>query len=67
MSSLGQKELDEIYVFAVDLARKSGQLLLEGVESRINGAGQGTELEKENSVDIVTQTDEGWLLLLCTN
>jgi hypothetical protein len=59
MSCIDKKELDEIYAFAVDLGRKAGQLLLEGVEKRISGTGQGTESEKDSSVDIVTQTDEG--------
>lgn len=59
MPSLSQKELDEIYAFAVDLGRKAGQLLLNGVEERINGGGNGPVAEKDNAVDIVTQTDEG--------
>lgn len=64
MSQLSQPELDEIYAFAVDLGRKAGQLLLEGVEKRIAGAGNHEFEEKENAVDIVTQTDEGIYLLL---
>lgn len=53
-----QAELDEIYAFAVDLGKKAGQFLLDGVEKRIAGASHEFE-EKENAVDIVTQTDEG--------
>ncbi|CAP91908.1 hypothetical protein E8E15_010476 [Penicillium rubens] len=55
-----QNELDEIYAFAVDLGRKAGKLLMERVDQRIsdaNGHSNSFE-EKENSVDIVTQTDE---------
>lgn len=63
MPSLDQTELDEIYAFAVDLGRKAGQLLLDGVEKRIAGAGHATESEKDSSVDIVTQTDEGYSIL----
>ncbi|OQE94943.1 hypothetical protein PENNAL_c0003G10350 [Penicillium nalgiovense] len=55
-----QDDLDEIYAFAVDLGRKAGKLLMERVDQRIsdaNGRPNSFE-EKENSVDIVTQTDE---------
>lgn len=56
---LTQQQLDEIYAFAVDLGRKAGQLLLESVEKRIGGEQSAEADEKENAVDIVTQTDEG--------
>jgi myo-inositol-1(or 4)-monophosphatase len=57
---LSQDELDEIYAFAVDLGRKAGDLLMERVEQRIAGGDSPqTFEEKENAVDIVTQTDEG--------
>lgn len=59
MPGLSQKELDEIYAFAVDLGRRAGQLLLDGVEKRIDGRGHGAVSEKDSSVDIVTQADEG--------
>ncbi|KAJ5432798.1 Protein qutG [Penicillium daleae] len=56
---LSQDELDEIYAFAVDLGRKAGDLLMERVEQRIAGGDSPqTFEEKENAVDIVTQTDE---------
>ena len=58
---LSQDELDEIYAFAVDLGRKAGKLLMDRVEQRIyggDGHSQSFE-EKDNAVDIVTQTDEG--------
>lgn len=61
-----QNELDEIYAFAVDLGRKAGKLLMERVDQRIsdaNGHSNSFE-EKENSVDIVTQTDEGTAQLI---
>ncbi|RJE19299.1 Inositol monophosphatase QutG [Aspergillus sclerotialis] len=58
MSSLSQAELDDIYAFAVGLGRTAGNLLLDGVEKRINGGNQSVE-EKDSSVDIVTKTDEG--------
>lgn len=58
---LSQDELDEIYAFAVDLGRKAGKLLMDRVEQRISGCeGHSQDFEeKENAVDIVTQTDEG--------
>lgn len=59
-----QDELDEIYAFAIDLSRKAGDLLMSRVELRMDG-GEGNSQdfeEKENAVDIVTQTDEGWLI-----
>ena len=58
---LSQDELDEIYAFAVNLGRKAGQLLMERVEQRISGSEGNSQKfeEKDNAVDIVTQTDEG--------
>ncbi|OGE56719.1 hypothetical protein PENARI_c003G12283 [Penicillium arizonense] len=58
--TFSQDDYDEIYAFAIDLGRKAGKMLMERVDQRIdnaNGASQTFE-EKENSVDIVTQTDE---------
>ncbi|KAL5356882.1 inositol monophosphatase [Aspergillus floccosus] len=55
---LTQQQLDEIYAFAVDLGRKAGQLLLESIEKRMDGEQSAEADEKENAVDIVTQTDE---------
>lgn len=56
-----QDELDEIYAFAVDLGRKAGNLLMDRVEQRISGGDGHSRIfeEKDNAVDIVTQTDEG--------
>ena len=54
-----QQDLDDIYAFAIDLGRKAGQLLLGNVEKRIAGAVDQEFEEKDNAVDIVTQTDEG--------
>lgn len=56
---LSQNELDEIYAFAVDLGRKAGDLLMSRVEQRMDGGDSQIFEEKENAVDIVTQTDEG--------
>lgn len=54
--------LKEIYIFALDLGRRAGKILIEGVEKR-TGVASGREIgkqeEKMNAVDIVTQTDLG--------
>lgn len=56
-----QDELDEIYAFSIDLGRKAGKMLMERVDQRISGTNGSSNAfeEKENAVDIVTQTDEG--------
>lgn len=59
MTEFMQKELDEIYEFAINLGKSAGQLLLDGVEKRVAGSGEQESTEKENAVDIVTKTDEG--------
>jgi myo-inositol-1(or 4)-monophosphatase len=64
MTQFTPVELDEIYAFAVDLGKRAGKILLDGIEKRVGGVGGSGELaftEKDNAVDIVTQTDEGAL------
>ncbi|EAL90488.1 hypothetical protein KXX16_006446 [Aspergillus fumigatus] len=55
-----QDTLDEIYAFAVALGRRAGDLLLERIDKQIASDGETayTYTEKDNAVDIVTQTDE---------
>ena len=57
------EHLKEIYDFAVQLAKDAGRMLMDGVEARCGNdstAGvQQEQVEKDSSVDIVTQTDEG--------
>lgn len=57
------EHLKEIYDFAVQLAKDAGRMLMDGVEARCGNestAGvQQEQIEKDSSVDIVTQTDEG--------
>ncbi|OWP00066.1 hypothetical protein B2J93_8637 [Marssonina coronariae] len=58
--ALSDAALQEIYAFALDLGRRAGQILLDGVEKRCgaeSGRGDGRVEEKMNAVDIVTQTD----------
>lgn len=71
---INDAQLDEIYQFAIDLGKKAGAKLLDGVHARIGGtisdissnvtsnANMTSNLafeEKDNAVDIVTQVDEG--------
>lgn len=61
-SKLTDSELREIYTFALDLGRRAGQILLDGVEKRCVAESRresGKMEEKMNAVDIVTQTDLG--------
>jgi myo-inositol-1(or 4)-monophosphatase len=62
------EELKEIYVFALDLGRRAGKILIEGVEKRtgaVGGREVGKQEEKMNAVDIVTQTDLGTFFPPC--
>lgn len=67
MTDLSSEELEEIYEFAVELGKKAGQMLMDAARLRMGGdkgkgATEGKELEhveKENAVDLVTETDEG--------
>lgn len=59
MVFLEQPELDRIYQFAIETAKGAGKLLLDGVEERCRGGDLGEQREKLNSVDLVTQKDEG--------
>ena len=57
-----QAELKSIYDFALDLGRRAGKILVDGVEKRTGAASgreDGKQEEKMNAVDIVTQTDLG--------
>lgn len=59
-------ELQDIYTFALDLGRRAGKILLDGVEKRCgaeSGRDVGKQEEKMNAVDIVTQTDLGEFVL----
>lgn len=67
-------QLDEIYQFAIDLGKRAGAKLMDGIHARIGGnildtssslannANMTSNLvfeEKDSAVDIVTQVDEG--------
>jgi myo-inositol-1(or 4)-monophosphatase len=62
MAEISREELDEIYVFAVELGKQAGKMLMDAAQVRINGentTNQATEhTQKENAVDLVTETDE---------
>lgn len=54
--SMNDDELQEIYTFALDLGRRAGKILLDGVEKRTgeqSGRDAGFMEEKMNAVDIV--------------
>lgn len=54
--SMSEEELKEVYRFALDLGRRAGKILLEGVEKRTgeqSGRDVGSVEEKMNAVDIV--------------
>jgi hypothetical protein len=61
MSEVLEDDLEEVYQFAIDLAKSSGKILLEGLERRrVTEDDCAPEvIEKLNAVDIVTQTDTG--------
>jgi myo-inositol-1(or 4)-monophosphatase len=37
MSQVSRQELDEIYEFALDLGKRAGKLLLDGIDKRVEG------------------------------
>lgn len=65
MAEISDAELDEIYVFAQELGKQAGKMLMNAAMARCGGSGSGEQahVEKENAVDLVTQTDEGRLVL----
>lgn len=64
---MSDEELKELYIFSLDLARRAGKILMDGVDMRCGDSESRTEQkqeEKMNAVDIVTQTDLGESCLL---
>lgn len=59
------QELDGIYAFAVQLGKDAGEMLMTAARRRMQGESSGgtsstvAYVQKENSVDIVTKTDNG--------
>ncbi|KAH9810067.1 Protein qutG [Teratosphaeria destructans] len=62
MASPSDVDLDEIYRFALQLAKDSGKILDDGWRTRCSSSsGNGEAMihtEKDSAVDLVTQTDE---------
>ncbi|KAL1875494.1 hypothetical protein VTK73DRAFT_10044 [Phialemonium thermophilum] len=62
MPVISDDQLGEIYSFAVQLGKDAGKLLMDGAKARFAGTADGSSdiafAEKDNAVDIVTQTDE---------
>lgn len=61
---ISDAEIQQIYQFALELGKNAGKLLLEAAQKRMSGDVQLDEVEKLNSVDIVTKTDEGEQILI---
>lgn len=63
MTDISREELDEIHAFAVRLGKEAGKMLMDGARLRMGDAGVNEEqkehVQKENAVDLVTETDEG--------
>jgi len=60
--NFSDEKLQEIYLFALDLGRRAGRILQDGIDARTRGDQDEQEMvEKVNAVDIVTQTDLGEL------
>jgi hypothetical protein len=60
--NISESELKEIYDFSLDLAIRAGEILVKGIDKRCGDAKEREEqehIEKDNAVDIVTQTDLG--------
>ncbi|KAK3110688.1 hypothetical protein LTR53_014775 [Teratosphaeriaceae sp. CCFEE 6253] len=51
-------DLDKIYTFALRLGRDAGKMLDDAWRLRAGGGGSAQYVDKDSSVDIVTQTDE---------
>jgi myo-inositol-1(or 4)-monophosphatase len=62
MTEIPREELDEIYSFAIGLGKQAGQMLRDAAQLRMDGGGgtkeQQEHVQKENAVDLVTETDE---------
>ncbi|KAK5130856.1 hypothetical protein LTR08_001628 [Meristemomyces frigidus] len=58
MSTSSDVDLDEVYSFALDLAKQAGKMLDDAWRARCDGGPQTGHVEKESAVDLVTQTDE---------
>ncbi|KAI8377377.1 hypothetical protein BD560DRAFT_348977, partial [Blakeslea trispora] len=50
--------VQEYLDFAIELAKDSGAIIKNAVESRMSGSGSQIELKKENPTDLVTETDK---------
>jgi hypothetical protein len=61
IEDLTNEKLQEIYLFALDLGRRAGKILQDGIDLRTRGGNEQEMVEKVNAVDIVTQTDLGKL------
>lgn len=56
MPSLTEEEIQEIYQFSLDLARKAGRAIVDGSSRRFSSSA-GFD-QKKNTADLVTETDQ---------
>jgi|TARA_R110002003_G_scaffold54_5_gene4691 myo-inositol-1(or 4)-monophosphatase len=65
MTTISREELDGIYAFAVELGKQAGDMLMDAAQIRMDGGNASAEqkehVQKENAVDLVTETDESML------
>jgi hypothetical protein len=62
MAVMRDADLDAVYAFAMQLGKDAGEMLMAAAVSRYADSAAREHLnieEKENAVDIVTETDEG--------
>jgi myo-inositol-1(or 4)-monophosphatase len=65
MADNNSLDLEEIYEFAVELGKEAGAMLMKAAEARFGGVSESNHTEKDNAVDLVTQTDIGeWKMFI---
>ena len=65
MADSSSLNLDEVYEFAVELGKEAGAMLMKAAEARFGGLSESSHTEKDNAVDLVTQTDIGeWKMFI---
>lgn len=52
-------DLDEMYEFAIKVGKDAGSMLMRAAQARFDSGQESHQVEKENAVDLVTQTDIG--------
>ncbi|SNX84483.1 related to quinic acid utilisation protein QUTG (inositol-1(or 4)-monophosphatase) [Melanopsichium pennsylvanicum] len=59
MASLNETEVQDLYTFAIDLARKAGRAIVDGSSRRFSTPASASSFDhKKNTADLVTETDQ---------